>query len=207
MIQSSNIQDNFHIVGSDGTKSFVLDIGLGIEDLSSIQKYHRFDYYDYHESSKILGFETLEEGWHFGEGSAINIEIIKKALELDKKAYDCGYFATDAFPGLDGEIAFTIYYQDDYFEFIIENNEEVTFFHEYKDVEVDCKSNISFDQALEKIEMIKGDICSLSESSIPNIGISESNDSPALPLKISGIVFQSYPKTVSIEGDYGFVNI
>ena len=203
-LKSSNIQDNFHILGSDGTKSFGLDIGLGIENLSSIQNYYSMDYYG---SSKILGFENLEDGWHFGEGYAINKDIIKKALKLDKEAFECRFFETDAFPGLDGEIAFTIYYQDDYFEFIIENNEMVNYFHEYKDVEVDCESNISFHEALDKIVMLKEEICSLSEYSISNIGINESNDSPALPLNISGIVFQSYPKTVSIERSENFVNI
>ena len=203
---SSNNKYVFPIEENSGIDSIVLDIGLGIESLSSLPKYYR-GHVGYSESPKILEFKTLEEGWHWGEGSSIKNEIIQKTLELDKKAYEFGYFVTDAFPGLDGEIAFTIYYKDDYFEFIVENNGMVTYVHEYKDEEVFCESNIPFNEALEKIELLKEEICSLSEYSILDIGIIGRSDLTALPSKTSVIVSQPYPKNAFYKEDERFASI
>ena len=191
MILSSNNKYVFPIEENSGIDSIVLDMGLGIENFSSMPKYYGVDYND---SPKILEFEKLEEGWHYGEGTSIKKEIIEKALKLDKKAYDCGYFETDAFPGIDGEIVFTIYDENDYFEFIIENNGIVTYVHEYKDEKVCCESNVSFDKALEKIEMPKEEICNLSEYYISDIGIQEKSDLTEWPFKTYVIVSQQFLK-------------
>ena len=153
----------------------------------------------YEESHKILSFNALKDGWHFGEGVAVKKDIIKMALALDREAYKYGYYVTDAFPGLDGEIAFTIYFGYDYFEFLIENNGLINFFHEYKNKDVSIESNISLKKALKKIDMLKGEICTLSEYSTSNIGISEKTDLIVWPSKTSGVVFPSYPKNVFNE--------
>ena len=125
---------------------------------------------------KILDIEKLDEGWHFGDGIPIKKEIIEKALIIDEKAFNCGYYETDAIPGINGEIEVTIYYLDDYFEFIIEKNEEVTYVHEYNNNEIAYEENISFSNALKKIEKLKEELCSLSEYSIQDIGSTKKSD-------------------------------
>ncbi len=126
----------------------------------------------------------MDEGWHFGDGIPIKKEIIKKAIKIDEKAFNCGYYETDAIPGIDGEIEVTIYYLDDYFEFIIEKNGEVTCVHEYKNNEIAYEENISFSKALKKIEKLKEELCSLSESSMQDIGRTEKNDIVKWPSEI-----------------------
>lgn len=162
----------------------------------------------YKNSKIILSFEKLEDGWHYGEGISIKKNIIEIALELDRKAYECGYFETDAFPGLDGEAAFTIYYGDDYFEFMIENNGMINFSHEYNDEEINYDSKITFEEALTKIERIKDEICTLSELSTKTIiGTTVGDVLTVFPSKTYEIVYQSYPKNALLEVGEEFASI
>ncbi len=105
----------------------------------------------------------MDEGWHFGEGIPISISIIKKAIEIDKEIFNYGFLKTEAFPGTNGEIMVTIHYFDDYFEFIIENDETVTFLHEFKNKTLYSEENMSFINALHKISMLREHVWILSE--------------------------------------------
>src|SRR5436190_1185098 len=76
--------------------------------------------------AKILSFEQLRGGWHFGEGFPPNGNLIKKAIELDGLAQDLGFTKTDAFPGPNGEVRYCVYDGDSYYEFTLEIDGSVT---------------------------------------------------------------------------------
>lgn len=81
-------------------------------------------------SKKIQSFQTLSDGWSFGEGVAFRPHILNKANQLIKSAHAVGFQEMDVFPGLNGEIMMTIYLEEKYWEFTIEPDESVTFVYE-----------------------------------------------------------------------------
>lgn len=70
--------------------------------------------------AKIRGFKNLQPGWHYGEGDQIQQAVLDRALECHARIINEGLFdATDAFPGLAGEVMVTAYKADGYLEFIM----------------------------------------------------------------------------------------
>ncbi len=74
--------------------------------------------------SKILSFRKLKRGWHYGQGSAISHGIIEKALRIHSVMLSLGFFETNAFPGVDGEVLLTCYFRDHCIEVTIEANSD-----------------------------------------------------------------------------------
>src|SRR5688572_19040410 len=101
---------------------------------------------------KIQSFKKLENGWHYGEGGPLEQAVIDNAILLNKEAIRLGFYETDAFPGVNGEIMFTIYFGNQYLEFIIEPVGNVTFSYEEEDEEVDYQEGLSFSDARMKIK-------------------------------------------------------
>ena len=104
---------------------------------------------------KIRGFRELERGWHYGEGVPIEQSTLDNAIVLHQEAVRLGFLETDAFPGLNGEVMFTIYLDDHYLEFILEPNGNVTFYREKSDEEISYQEGLSFQNAKEKIEQFR----------------------------------------------------
>src|ERR1700683_2990257 len=88
-------------------------------------------------SEKILDFADIEDGWHFGEGAAISKKAIRDASRLYDTLIEYGFYETDAFPGLSGEVRVTAYWGDCYFEFTRERDGTWSFIEELGGVEVD----------------------------------------------------------------------
>ena len=84
-------------------------------------------------SKKIQSFQTLTAGWSFGEGVAFQAQILNKANQLVKSAHAVGFHDMDVFPGLNGEIMVTLYSGEQYWEFTIGADENVTFVYEVND--------------------------------------------------------------------------
>jgi hypothetical protein len=104
---------------------------------------------------KIRGFNNLPVGWHYGEGVPPSDSTIKKAIALNMEAGGNGFTKTNAFPGIEGEIQFTVYKGQFYLEFTLEVDGTVTFLYEEADEEKDYQTGISFDEALNRIREFK----------------------------------------------------
>lgn len=130
---------------------------------------------EYTPPKKILDFKDLPEGWHYGEGFPITEKVIKKAITIDKEAFNNCFFETDAFPGINGEIMVTIYYRDYCLEFTIENNGSVTYIREHNDKEVSYEENITFSEALNRIKTFKEEIWNSSKFLTEYIGTKGEN--------------------------------
>lgn len=137
---------------------------------------------------KIRDFGKLEQGWYFGEGVPPTPERIKQAIALHGAALGLGYFETDAFPGISGEVRVTIYRGKTYLEFTFESDESVTFVHEEGGEEVEYTSNLTHDQAFSKLLDSQARLWATSASYTPGTMTAGSEDSKALRSKIPQVV-------------------
>jgi hypothetical protein len=103
---------------------------------------------------KINSFKSFPVGWHYGSGIAPVAKVLDLAIHLNKHAGLLGFEATDAFPGIDGEVMLTVYDGDIYLEFSIEVDGSINYIREQGDKEVDSKEKISLHQAINYIEKI-----------------------------------------------------
>lgn len=127
-------------------------------------------------AQKIRSFQDIPVGWCYGEGATFQPGIIDSATKLHSYALSKGFFETDAFPGVNGEIRITLYKDKYYLEFTIENNESITFAHEKDDNEVLYKENITYDDALKLIDFFWDEIWNSSEYCTATITTQGSND-------------------------------
>jgi hypothetical protein len=126
---------------------------------------------------KINSFKDLPIGWHYGSGIPPSDKILALANQLNRYAGLMNFEATDAFPGIDGEVMLTVYDGDIYLEFSIELNGLINYVREQSDEEVDSREQISLHEAINYIEKIGILKCRSSVSFTPNITIRERKDS------------------------------
>ena len=100
---------------------------------------------------KINSFRNLPVGWHYGSGIAPLAKVLDLAIRLNQCAGLMGFEATDAFPGIDGEVLLTVYDGDVYLEFSIEVDGSINYIREQGDKEVDSDDKISLLQAINYI--------------------------------------------------------
>ena len=93
---------------------------------------------------KIRGFTRLVDGWHYGEGVPPNSVALERAISFNRQTHTLGFHDTDAFPGFNGEVMFTVYADDHYLEFVFEPDGSVTFCHEINDKEVLYEDNLGY---------------------------------------------------------------
>lgn len=133
---------------------------------------------------KIDSFSKLEFGWSYGEGDEIDLDIVCTAKNLHNTALYYGFTETDAFAGLNGEIRITLYKDDYYLEFTINQNQTIDYIKELKGDIIESKESISISKSYEIISIFGREFCKdLSESLISNTMINDLNDSKVLPLR------------------------
>lgn len=129
---------------------------------------------------KIKSFEKLQPGWSFGEGSQFEKDILTKGIKLIKIAGSFGFKETDAFPGLNGEVMVTLYLEENYWEFTIQPDRNVTFVQEKNDETIIYEEGLSFKTAISKLKeigiLVLKEKWNLSELLMQDITIQESED-------------------------------
>jgi hypothetical protein len=129
---------------------------------------------------KIYEFESLMDGWCYGEGKSLAQATINSAEEIFYVLFKLGIDKTDAFPGLDGEIRVTGYDNEHYFELTVEDSGLVTYLYEKDEQEEKYFEDIGLTVAIEKItdDIKKIKSCqNLLEHYIQSIGIKKEIDS------------------------------
>jgi hypothetical protein len=149
--------------------------------------------------SKILSFGRLSKGWHFGQGSPPNGDLIKQAIELDDLSQDLGFTNTDAFPGPNGELRFCVYEDENYYEFTLEIDGSVTAVMET--VGVEMEASFSFEEARNFLKRIS--IWNTSDSFIGSIGTKKERISRAWPFRTHPRTKQYQWLTESAQNDTG----
>lgn len=123
-------------------------------NLSNESSFHIFpqnEFVDRPTQKKIWSFKSLTKGWHYGEGVPFTKDLLERAIALNQDALNFGFFETDAFPGISGEIMLVIYHENQDLEFTIETNGQITFVHEIDGEEILYEESLSFEDAKTKM--------------------------------------------------------
>ena len=113
---------------------------------------------------RIMQFQALKCGWHFGEGVEFNESVIADSLELNREIISSGFYDTNAFPGLNGEIQVTVYQDNDYFQFEVSPDNSWSIIHEQAGTEIERIENQNLEQAIDYAKGIKSKLCSALDS-------------------------------------------
>jgi len=159
-------------------------------------------------AQKIENFRQLPVGWHFGSGVPPTGDTIQKAIALNRVAAQVGFTKTNAFPGVDGEIQITLYDDSVYLEFTIESDGTITFVYEHDNKEILYKEKLSLDEAVRKIQELRGATWVSSELFIDSITTPIKGGSQVLPLShlVTGAGFPLSMKSVSYRSVPAFVS-
>jgi len=135
--------------------------------------------------NKILDFEDIEDGWHFGEGIAVSRRAIQDACRLHDTFLEYGFYETDAFPGLAGEVRVTAYWKDYYFEFTRERDGRWRFIEEVNGSEIEDaeRDNLSLSETQKTVEEIAQRLWTTFATSQETTGMPNCNDFKAWLLK------------------------
>jgi hypothetical protein len=80
--------------------------------------------------------------------------IITIAVELIKTASNFSFDGIETFLSEYGEIQISLYYQEQYLEFIIEDTELINYTYEINEIEKEYKENLSLEEAKQIIKEI-----------------------------------------------------
>ena len=117
---------------------------------------------------KILDFSRYSKGWDYGEGKPFSTETLRRALLLNRIIIAKCTPETDAFPGPDGDIMVTAYWDQWYWEFLINAGGTVTYIAEKNDIVTDERDGLSFNEALAIARRLTKQTWKLYESSMPS---------------------------------------
>ena len=101
--------------------------------------------------SKLMSFALLQNGWHYGSGMAFTEEAIRDSMRIHRQIFFKGFTSTDAFPGPNGEIQVTMYYENHYFQFEREASGYWNITHEKNNEEKQFLSDQEFGQVIDFI--------------------------------------------------------
>lgn len=121
---------------------------------------------------KLLSFQHLPQGWHYGAGGPIPRERLVPALKAYAQLLMWGLSRTDAFPGANGEVQVTAYYLDHSVAITAEVDGSFTVLHEHKGVERREAEHIDWTEAKAVLRAAAGEIWGSSGSSIQSTSTS-----------------------------------
>jgi hypothetical protein len=104
---------------------------------------------------KIRLFLLREDGWHYGEGVAFRPETVEKAVALHTFILRKGFFRTNAFPGLAGQVIVTLYHRDEYYEFAVLPDGDIEFTQETGNQEIAFREPMTIEEAEKIIAAIR----------------------------------------------------
>ncbi len=116
--------------------------------------------------NKIIGFQSLLEGWHYGEGVPPTPDTVNNTLKINDTAKTFNLL-TDAIPGVGGEIEISCFSNGDTLEFTIKNDETVTLVCEKEGYDTEYKENLSLGEAITELTNYGRNLCNMSDSYIP----------------------------------------
>jgi hypothetical protein len=113
---------------------------------------------------KLWSYLRREDGWHYGEGIAFHQDAVDAAVKLHRFVLENGFYRTNAFPGLGGQVVVTLYHGLEYYEFAIQPDHTVALTREIDGQEITYREPLSIDGAYTVIRKIRTDAWISSES-------------------------------------------
>lgn len=129
---------------------------------------------------KIERFRNFVAGWHYNEGVPFKEDTLSLAIQIHEMSIDQGLYETDAFPGIDGEIMITIYHYNQYLEFTVEQNGQISYVKEIGDEEVAGEEKITTNTIKSLLITLREDVWKQSELLTGNTTTEERTDLSAL---------------------------
>jgi hypothetical protein len=136
-------------------------------------------------AKKIRRFLTYPLGWHFGRGVPPTLERVRAALVLNNAAA-IAELRTNAFLGTEGEVRVTVYHDDIYLQFTLEDN-GVEYVREEREVETVRTPRLRLVDALSILETFENELCRTSVSSTATTTIRTRDTSKTLPSKLPDV--------------------
>ncbi len=118
---------------------------------------------------KISSFKYLPSGWHYGEGIRPADAMIDAAHDWHNRIASLGFTATNAFPGVAGEIMISGKSGDHDVEIILETNGTLSFEHSKEDETVTSIERGSAGQVEEALSEAAGELWNTSGLFISDI--------------------------------------
>ncbi len=147
---------------------------------------------------KIRRFSELGDGWHYGEGVAFDASVLRRSVALHWQVMREGYFTTDAFPGLYGQVVVTIYDGDHYVEYSVEPDGTIEYVYECEGREIQSEVGLTTDAAIGKLRDLRKEPWKSSESSSSSTMTYISADfSPALFSPQAGGLEEASPSSAN----------
>ena len=113
------------------------------------------------------------------------------ARQLAQTANNQGFFETDAFLGIGGQVQIVVYYFEHYLEFTVELDGSISYFMEHGSTEIESREKLSIEEVLEIIRVFGKKIWTWSGSSAAGTTIPEWVDSKALPSRYHQLMMGS----------------
>ncbi len=127
--------------------------------------------------AQIQSFTQLADGWHFGEGISATEAAVDFALKVDRLLWNGNAQEVEVFPGIDGGILSSGYYETHTLEIRCNPSGQVDLLHEISD-EIDRELyNISLEAIRDYIEALKWKPGNSFVYSMPNITAHTKDDS------------------------------
>jgi hypothetical protein len=151
----------------------------------------------------IRSFASFPEGWNFGEGRPVNIELIVKAIDVYRFGKSLG-FTGNAFPIGEGEIEISFSYQEHFIDVYLTNQLTIEYTYElgigenYQEVEhIENISEVELHNKLISFEETV--LCNSSELSTAGTIIGKSADSRVIASESVGMESLSLIKIASTK--------
>lgn len=141
--------------------------------------------------SKIRGFEELGRDWYYGAEVPFDEAVIHRAIQLNQFAVNLGLFETDAFPGTEGEIIVTVYWRDEYLEFVLMPDDSLSITRESGDNEIYSLEGVDDNEARRRLSEFGADKWRLSGFSAQSTGTDEGDGSRVRHSRIQEITQES----------------
>jgi len=130
---------------------------------------------------RIAKFALMEQGWSYGEGEPFAPDVVARALEVHRAMVANGFYNTDAFPGLSGEIVVTLYDGDDYVEVEVRPDLRLDFLWERQGEELEAVEDLGFGDVKRYLSQLRKESWKLSASLTQYTTTSDSSASIAQP--------------------------
>lgn len=100
---------------------------------------------------KLSEYARYRRGWAYGEGIPFDPETIRTAEALLATANSNGFWITDVFPGLEGEIRVALYVGQEYWEFTALRSGHIDYVHEREDRILADRPSLTRENAINEI--------------------------------------------------------
>jgi hypothetical protein len=154
--------------------------------------------------AKLASFSALPNGWHYGGGQAIRMDVISRAQRMLGIFAEFNIRKTDAFPGASGEVMLTAYTDHDYYELVFAPSGEISLLREVNRVEDFSQAGLDENTAAWQLRELLGDKCITSGCYIRSILTLREMNSKVWHSRIMTEALPSFNESVWIQHHHPF---